>query len=152
MWFFEGRDICENLRRALKMIDCANKNIKAGVIICLDFEKCFNKCVHAAVLKSMEFFGLSTKFTSWISMFFKKFMAMNQNLGFISDFFAKTRGINPCCNISPVCYVTMGELISIKIKENHLIKRMNLESNICNILSQFAGDTALFLQFEKVSL
>ena len=46
----------------------------------------------------------------------------------------------------------VGELIAIKIKENKLIKGIQISNEVTNILSQFTDDTALFLKYDKISL
>ena len=51
-----------------------------------------------------------------------------------------------------MCYVIVGEIIAMKIKENREIKGLNMGNKIRNILSQFADDTVLFLKFEKITL
>ena len=150
--FMENRDICENLRRMLETIEYANKTKKDGLIISIDFEKCFDRVEHKAVLGSLRFFGICEEFVQYIKIFFTNFYVSTQHHGFLSNTFLKSRGVNQGCPISPFCYLVMGELITLMIQQNRNIKGINISDKIKNILAQFADDTALFIQYDKISL
>ena len=150
--FRAGKDICENLRRSLETIDYCNRTQTAGVLISIDFEKCFDCVEHSSVLAAMRYYGFPEKFTNWVSIFFRDFVLVVQNYGNLSPPFCKERGVNQGCPISPFCYLVLGELIAEKIKMNQNIQGIDLGTEIRNILSQFADDTALFLKFDKISI
>ena len=150
--FMAGRDICENLRKTMETIEFANHKNKAGIIISIDFEKCFDRVSHKSVLAALCFFGFGNHYVDWVSVFFKNFTICTQNFGFISDLFDKKKSVNQGCPISPHCYLAIGQLIALKIKESRQIKGYKISDQIRNILSQFADDTALFLEFDAISL
>ena len=147
-----GRDVCENSRRTLETIEFCIRNHKSGVIILIDFEKCFDRVEHKAVLGAMRHSGFSSTFTNWVGTFFNDFWLINHNGGHLSLPFAKVRGVNQGCPISPFCYLVMGELIAKEITLNKKIKGIELGNKIKNILAQFAHDTALYVHFDKISI
>ena len=56
--FMQNRNICENLRRTLETIEYTRNNKKAGLIISIDFEKCFDMVAYGG-------FGNSTHLGFW---------------------------------------------------------------------------------------
>ena len=59
--FLAGKDICENIRRTLETIEFSNHNQKAGVIISIDFKKCFDRVEHRCVFVSIKVFWFPRK-------------------------------------------------------------------------------------------
>ena len=155
--FMEGRQISENIRKTMDVIahvaknDRKNKVKKGYVIMTIDFEKCFDLISHNAVKGAMQYFKFGEQYIKWVSLFFNRFMVCTQNAGHLSESFIKTRSVNQGCCISPYLYLLCGEIMSHLIKNHPNIKGIPLEE-VMMVISQFADDTTLFLEFDQLTL
>ena len=150
--FMKGRDISNNIRRTFEVIEYTKRHQVPGLIMTIDFYKCFDTIEHTAINGSLEYFGFPSSFRNWVKLFFTELIIYNQNYGELSKPFTKTRGINQGCCISPFIYLLCGEIMARKLKKNKHIQGINLKGNITALLSQFADDTTLFLKFDKLCL
>ena len=88
-----------------------------------------------------------------IKVFFRNLILHTQNEGYLLEPFAKGRGVNQGCPISPFCYNAVGELLAQEIRNNSRIKGIHIHKNdVSNVISQFADDTALFLMYSETVL
>ena len=150
--FMEGRQISENIRKTIDVISYVNSvKGKKCLIMTIDMEKCFDRIEYCAIQGSLEYFGITGRYADWISMFFNDFYVNTQNAGFLSPTFYKTRSINQGCNISPYLYLLCGEILAHKLKYNEQIKGVDI-GDVTMLLSQFADDTTLFLEYDEISL
>ena len=69
--------------------------------------------------------------------------------GYVSKFFHKTRGVNQGCPASLLIFSFCVELMSRLILQNVNIKRITIHG-VESILSQFADDTAAFLEYNEI--
>ena len=145
--FMKGRNISENLRRTLDVITYAKRSNTPGVIMSIDFAKCFDSLEFSSIYGALRYFNFGDNFVSWSRMFFTDFSIFTQNYGHISPSFLKGRGCNQGCNISPFYYLLCGEIMLRKIKQNKEIKGIKIDTLIC-LISQFADDTVLYLQYD----
>ena len=152
--FMPGRNITENIRRTYEIIRYCKRTNKPGLIVSIDFSKCFDKIEHSAIQKSLEYFGFGENIITWIMLFFKEMNIYTQNFGFLSPVpFSKGRGTNQGCCISPSLFLLCGEIMSRRLLENKKIKGIDMNNGqIRNLLSQFADDTALYIAYDRISL
>ena len=150
--FMEGRDIQTNMRKTIDIITHANahKDVKL-IIINIDFIKCFDLVSHNSIYKTLEFFNFGPLYTKWVKIFFHNFAVCTQNNGHTSSFFAKTRGINQGCPISPFLFLCCAEIMAILIKNNSKIKGAKI-ADVEHVISQFADDSSLFLEYSEECL
>ena len=146
--FMANRCINENIRQTIDIIADIYQNGKKALIISIDYEKCFDKIEHAAVEGALRYFGFGDCFIRWVKLFFTKLQICTTNSGFCSDFFSKSRGVNQGCPISPYLFLVCGETMAHLIQNNPKIHGIKL-GNTTHVLSQFADDTMLFLQYEE---
>ena len=151
MGFMKGRHITSNLKRTLEVIKYCNKNRIEGVIMSIDFEKCFDKIEHKAIYGALEYFKFPPEFIKWSKLFFTDFLVFTQNFGIRSEAIVKGRGSNQGCCISPFYYLCCGELLSRKLRQNDNIVGIRV-GGVMNLITQFADDTALFLKFDTFVL
>ena len=151
MGFMEGRNIAANLRQTVDLITHVNATGKRAIIVSIDFEKCFDRVSHNSMFKALELFGFRNRFISWIRLFFTQFQVCTQNAGYLLELFNKTRGCNQGCPISPFCYLVCGEIMAQLIINNPNIKGITM-NNVEFIISQFADDTGLYLEYDECTL
>ena len=149
--FLEGRNISDNIRRTLDVLSFATEKRKRWMIMTIDFEKCFDKISYSGLFGAMEYFNIGPNFRRWCKLFFTDFNVCTQNNGYKSDYFIKSRSINQGCNISPYLFLLCSEVMTHKLMENRKIKGIHV-NDIRLLISQFADDTILYLNFDLEEL
>ena len=149
--FMKDRHISHNILRTQEILGYMTRHQQQGVIISIDFEKCFDRIEYRAIRGSLKYFNFGEEFIRWVSLLFKSFSICTKNNGHFSELFRKTRGVNQGCPASPSLYNLSGEIMSHLIQENSNIKGISIY-NIKNILSQFADDTAIYTKYDKLSV
>ena len=149
--FMKGRHISHNILKTKEIIASLNKAQKPGVIVSVDFEKCFDRVEYSAIRGSLKYFNFGDNFIQWVFLLFNYFTICTKNNGYFSPFISKTWGVNQGCPASPSLYNLNGEIIAHLLKANTDVKGVTV-NNVLNILSQFADDTAVFTQVEQLSV
>ena len=124
---------------------------KPGLIVTIDFEKCFDRVEYDSIRGAFRYLGFGDNFISMMFLLFNNLEMCTSCNGYTSEFFTKTRGVNQGCPGSPLIYSFCGEIMSRLIMENQQIRGITI-NGIENILSQFADDTAAFLQYSDLVL
>ena len=150
--FMKNRDISYNIRRTFEVMEFTDRQKYPGLIMTIDFYKCFDTIEHEAIRGALNYFGFPPSFIKWVNLFFSDLIIYNQNYGFLSEPFNKTRGINQGCCISPFCFLLCREILARRIKDNKKIRGIPFNKDITALLSQFADDTTLFLTYDKECL
>ena len=147
--FMKNRNITDNIKKTMDVVAYSNLKKKRYVIMTIDFEKCFDRIEYNAVFGAMSYFNIGPGFTQWVRLFFSEFYVCTQNMGYMSEFFKKTRGVNQGCNYSPFAYLLCGEVMAHRLQNNPDIRGVNIHE-VYMLLSQFADDTALFLEYDEI--
>ena len=79
----------------------------------------------------------------WISVFYANIQTAVLSNGFATKWFKPSRGVRQGCPLSPYLFVFGVEILAAKIRQNNLVKGINLFGNEVKI-SQFADDSNLF--------
>ena len=147
--FMEGRQISENIRKTMDVISYANRHKeKRWIIMSIDFEKCFDWVSYSGLRGALNYFKFGPTFIHWCSLFFNDFAFCTQNEGYLSNFHVKSRSINQGCPISPYLFLLTGEIMMHKLREHKDIRGIEL-ADLKLLISQFADDTVLFLNFDS---
>jgi len=142
--FLAGRSIHNNIRLVLDLIEYSHLFVENGFIVFLDFYKAFDSVEHPFILETLKHFGFGLKFSNLISLLYNDINScVSLEHGTCSRFAVK-RGIRQGCNCSPLLFILVAELLSIRIKMIHSDGFNILGKHI--IISQFADDTTLFLK------
>jgi exonuclease III len=146
--FVKGRQIGSNIIRIIDMIEsCGEEKIK-GVMVNIDIEKAFDSISWNFLHKALDFFGFPMEFINWIKCLYKEGEVCVMNNGFTSEFIKIGRGMRQGCPLSPILFVISIELMSLYIKENHLIEGIEV-AGTKHLVSQFADDTTFFLKMNQ---
>ena len=131
------------------LLPMQNWKRKRQIILTIYFEKCFDRISYGAIFGSMQYFGINkdSNFAKWVKLFFTDFVVCTQNSGFCSDWITKQRSINQGCPISPYLYLLCGKIFAHQILWNPRIKGITIR-DIRLVLSQFADDTILYLNYD----
>ena len=135
----------------MEIVTFLNKRKTPGLVVLIDFEKCFDRIEHRSIAGAMNYFGFGTNFIRMMMLLYNQLEMCMSSKGWISDFFCKTRGSNQGCLASPLVYNYCSETMAHLIMSNPDIEGINI-AGIKNILGQFADDTAAYLKYDKVVL
>ena len=149
--FMKGRSITHNILKTKEIVASLNRAPKPGVVVSIDFEKCFDRVEYCSIRGSLRYLNFGENFIQWVFLLFNDFYICTKNNGYFSDYIKKTRGVNQGCPASPSLYNLNGELIAHLLKKNADVKGLTLH-NILNVLAQFADDTAVFTEFDQLSI
>ena len=147
-WFMQGREILQNIRKMLDIIQYAKEEQVKVIIVSLDFEKCFNKIEHSVLIGILKAFNFGDNFISWMKILFTEFQVCTTNYGAISKWFTTPRGLHQGVLSSPDYFILTGELI-LSLIHNNLAVEGVVVNNEENKLSQFTDDMDSFLLFKQ---
>ena len=91
--FMSSRRISANIRRILDLIETADDRDEPGVIISVDFKKCFDMIEINALIGSMRYFGFGDSFIQWTETIYNKSTACVSNNGYFSQYYDVTRSV-----------------------------------------------------------
>ena len=147
--FVRGRKITCNIRKTVEIIGHLNRSKQAGIVILIDFEKCFDRVSFESIRRTFQYFNFGDKFIQMLMLLYNDFKLCTVNNGYFSEFMTKGRGTNQGCPASPLVYTFCGEVMAHLIHQNNSIQGISLH-NIKNILAQFADDTSAYLKYEAL--
>ena len=141
--FMKERRISVNIRKMLDIIHLAAEEDIEGVILSLDFVKCFDKCSFKILHGSLEFFGFGEIVKHWTRILYKDFSVQVQNNGFFSEMIKVEKGVHQggCC--SSVYFLVIAEILAMALRDNQNIQGLTVR-DIKNLLNQFADDMDIF--------
>ena len=114
-----------------------------GILLSLDFKKAFDTLEWPYINKVLDTLNFGEGIKRWISVFYANIETAVLNNGFATKWFKPSRGVRQGCPLSLYLFVLSAEILAAKIRQNNLIKGINLFGIEAKI-SQFADDTNLF--------
>ena len=141
--FIKGHYIGENIRLISDVLDLTNKQQIPGILVALDFCKASDSLEWPFIMETLNFFNFSTGIKQWISTFYTNVESAVINNGYSTNWFQPSKGVRQGCPLLPYLFILCAEILSIKIRSDLTVKRINLFGNVLK-LSQFAYDTNLF--------
>ena len=149
--FIKGCSIRQNLHTTAEILGYLNKNNLPGVIVTIDFEKCFDRIEYKANKGTLEYFNFGPNLIKWLFLLFNRFTLFTQNNGYISNLMNKTHGVNQGCPTSPLVYNYTSKVMAHLIQQNRNIRGISV-NGVERILAQFVDDTNLFIQYERLCI
>ena len=138
-----------NIRSTIEVVTHLNKRNEPGLVVQIDFEKCFDRVEFESIRKVFKYFGFGDNFVQMLSLLFTDLILCTTNNGFISKCFVKGRGCNRGCPASPQIFLYCSETMTHLLQQDHHINGLDV-GGIKRLLSQFADDTSAYLKFEKL--
>ena len=148
--FLSGRNINDNLKMMYDMLlYTENENIP-GLLLLVDFQKAFDSISWDFIDNVLNFFNFGNDLKRWINVFYNDIASCVQVNNKYSRYFAIERGVRQGDALSAYLFLLCGEILSKLLMENDVIKGIKVNDREA-LLSQFADDTALFLDGSKES-
>ena len=108
----------------MEVISYLRKNWKeSGLIVTIDFEKCFDHIEHRSIMGVFKYFGFGSGFVSMLKLLYANFELCTTSHGYTSQFMKKTRGTNQGFPGSPLVYSYCGEIMSHLVLNNSIYYR-----------------------------
>ena len=121
-----GRTIFENLYTLRDIIRYTGDHDIPGYIVCIDFQKAFDKVDHGFLEKTLQAFGFGTRYTSFVISSLKNCVARIANNGRFTADVELGRGIKQGEQESSQLYTIIAEVLAIQIRKNKGIKGLHI--------------------------
>ena len=79
--FMPGRNIACNIRKVYDIQQFCENNDIPGILVNLDFVKCFDRIAHSAIMSSLAYFGIPEYIINWVKILYEEFTIKVQNNG-----------------------------------------------------------------------
>ena len=89
--FIKGRSMFSNIKKTMEVISHLNKKGKPGIIVIIDFEKCFDRIEYSSIKGVFQFFGFGDQFIEMLFLLFTDLKLRTQTGGFTSNYFAQNK-------------------------------------------------------------
>ena len=149
--FMASRRISCNIRRMFDIIQYTEDEDLAGVIISMDFRKCFDRIEINAILGSLDYFSFKSSYKRWTELIYTNPIACVSNNGHFSDYFPVTRSVKQGGPNSAYYFLLLAEVLAIELRKNKNIQGFCV-NEIMRILGQYADDMDLYLQGNAKSI
>lgn len=142
--FISNRQLSDNVRRTLNIIEHAQKNNKQALILTLDAEKAFDRVAWPFIFETCRSFGLSHIFISWLQAMYTISKAQVRVNGTLSCPFKLRRGTRQGDPLSPLIFALCIEPLAVSIRRNYEIEGIEI-AGIQHKLALYADDIILYL-------
>ena len=143
--FVSGRYIGEAVRTVYDTIDYPKNNNKAGLLLCVDFEKAFDSISFKFIEKCLKHFNFSENLIQWVNLLLQNFQASINHCGNISSRFNISRGCRQGDPIAAYLFIIAVELLAHKIRTDIGVKGFEF-GNLTNVLDLYADDMTIYLK------
>ena len=143
--FLSRRRACCNIKRVMEVIELAEEEEIDGVIISIDFLKCFDRIEIPSLLKAMQYFGLGDSYHKWTRTIYTDPIACVINNGHFSQYFNVEWGVRQGGPNSAYFFLILVEILAIELRKNKDIQGFAI-NEIMWFLGQYADDIDLYLK------
>ena len=143
--FMKSRRISANIRKILDIITASNDTQEDGLIISVDFQKCFDNISFDAIIGCLKFFGFGTNFIDIIRTTYRDFTACIQNNGYFSDIININKGVRQGAPNSSYIFLLCAEMMALMLKQNQKIEGLPV-GEMKYLLGQYADDMDTYIK------
>ena len=139
--YVQNRNISENIRTIIDVMEYLKKENRPGIIINVDFEKAFDSVEWPFIKLALKKFNFGSSVIQWFETFYKNITSCVINKGITSHYFNIERGVRQGDPLSPYLFILRAEILSCRVRENENIHGIKIGSlNVA--LLQYAEDTS----------
>ena len=143
--YLPNRYIGEITRTTYDLFQVAKKDNIPGILLLIDFEKCFDSVSHRYIQKCLDFFNFGSDIKKWIEILTKDFYSCINHAGNISERFLLGRGVKQGDPISGYIFLLCAEVLAHRIKNDRNVFGFQIGTE-SNVLEQYADDLKIFLK------
>ena len=124
--FMQQRRISTNIHKVFEVIQYTQKHDKPGLIMSIDFEKCFDCMEYNVITGSLRYFSVGEKFIEMAKVLLNDFQLCTQNNGEISEWFDPSRATKQGCPISSYLFLCCSEVKARLLRAHPHIKGIEI--------------------------
>jgi hypothetical protein len=140
----KGRSAHNNILSTIDIIKHVNTNKLPGFLAFIDYEKAFDSINWSFTFKCLDKFNFRKYFIECIRTMYNDITIAVSNSGFLTEFFAPSRGIRQGCPVSANIFVIVAEFLANAIRKSKKIRGIFIGNKQYKI-TQYADDTCLYL-------
>ena len=149
--YVPGRFIGTNLRKLIDILLYLEKTEQTGLLLQLDYYKCFDSVDHDALIGSLRYFKVGEEIIKWVLMLYNGFEFCVINNGKWSEYYPQGRGVHQGSALSGPLFLFVAEILAINIKSNSRIEGLEILGEEEKI-SQYADDTNITSAYKESSI
>lgn len=146
--FMPGRQIAHNIRKILDIINITKESNQQGIMLSLDFYKCFDTLDHQSILAALKYYSFGEQFTSYVGLLYQDIQSCVLNNGNVSTWFKYGRGSPQGSPASTAIFLICGQIMSDLLEQNPEIQGLEILGHQ-ELIIQFADDTNMFLPYKQ---
>ena len=139
--YVQNRNITENIRTVIDIMEYLEKEDRPGLIINIDFEKAFDSVEWPFIKLVLKKFNFGSSLMQWVETFYKNISSCVINNGVTSPYFNLERGVRQGDPLSPYLFILCAEILACKIRQNQNIHGIEIGNHKLSLL-QYADDTS----------
>ena len=116
-----------------------------GIVLFIDFEKAFDTIEWPFIQNVLKCFKFGPVIRKWVSILYSDVESAVMNGGYTTNYFKVSRGVRQGCQLSPLVFVLVVEILAQKIRQTTSCRGIKLPQSVEAKISQFADDTTLIL-------
>ena len=153
--FLSNRKISANIRCIIDIMqhlqECADNEDADGLVISIDYEKCFDRIEKASLISALEFFNFGESYRKWTELLYNGSESCVINAGNCSKFFPVTRGCKQGAPNSAYYFLVITEIVAILLRNNSRIEGIKI-GDFIKLFGQYADDMDIYCKNKKTNL
>ena len=149
--FVKGRQIRDNIRATLDILNATDHYQIPGAIVLLDIEKAFDSLEWKYMFSVLRKFNFGETIIKWLATFYENRESRVLNNGHMSESIYLERGVFQGCPLSPYLFLLCIEPLAASIRQNEQIRGIQV-GNVYKKIGLFADDATVFTEGDEHSL
>ena len=149
--FMKGRRISGNIRCILDIMFELERHKQEGLVISIDFCKCFDKIEKVAITGALTYFNFGQGIHKWIDILYTNSTSKVINNGLFSPPISIERSVKQGGPLSPYLFLLIAEVLAIELRKNSHITGCYV-GEIKKLFGQYADDMDLYCKNNKTNI